>query len=77
MFGFHGRKNKRLNNIEPGDFNKDILQPTGGLWVYYEPSLQLDVGDVIYYWIFVQHNQLGYRQDNLEWNVTSNYFLFN
>ncbi|CAH1105316.1 unnamed protein product [Psylliodes chrysocephalus] len=69
MFAFHGKINKEFKQFEPGDFTEDIMEPVNGFFVYDNPNLQIKVGDVIYYWIFVQHDQLGYRLDNQTWHV--------
>lgn len=72
MFAFHGKINKEFKQFEPGDFTEDIMEPVNGFFVYDNPNLQIKVGDVIYYWIFVQHDQLGYRLDNQTWHVKGN-----
>lgn len=70
LFAFHGRKNKPLETVEPGDFNGETLKPTGSFWVIHDPDVKLEVGDTVHFWIFIQHNRLGYRRDGQTWNVT-------
>ncbi|KAJ8954335.1 hypothetical protein NQ314_007118, partial [Rhamnusium bicolor] len=69
LLGFHGRVNKPISQIEPGDFSGDIKTGAGGYFTYYNPNLKLTVGDIVHYWVFVQHKQLGYRKDDLKWTV--------
>ncbi|PSN48531.1 hypothetical protein C0J52_05927 [Blattella germanica] len=59
LFAFHGNINEPLKDEEPGKWNRDITKPRAGRWVFEEPDVQLKVGDVIYYWIFVQVDGLA------------------
>ncbi|XP_055371888.1 beta-1,3-glucan-binding protein-like [Condylostylus longicornis] len=61
LFGFHGAINRKLNGIEPGDFEEDILRANNGHWIYENKNQILEPGDILYYWVHVQHNNLGYR----------------
>lgn len=63
LFAFHGNLNSNLATLEAGTFSKDVLQPENGLWIFKDTSIQLKVGDVINYWLFVEKDGLGYRQD--------------
>lgn len=63
IFAFHGSINTELDSLEAGTFSKDILQPEDGLWIFSDASTKLNVGDVINYWLFVEKDGLGYRQD--------------
>lgn len=57
--------------MEPGEFNIEIKHPKNGRWTYFNPDTQLEVGDVIYYWIVVHYNNFGYRKDDQIYNVTT------
>ncbi|KAK9891871.1 hypothetical protein WA026_017357 [Henosepilachna vigintioctopunctata] len=70
LFAFHGNKNRNLSQVEPGEFNRDIVNPKLNGWSYFNPNLKLNIGDKVYYWVFIQHGQLGYRQVNQVWEVT-------
>lgn len=63
LFAFHGNVNSELGFTDAGTFSKDILQPENGFWTYKDTTTKLKVGDVISYWLFVQNDGLGYRQD--------------
>lgn len=69
MFAFHGQRNKQLSSVEPGELYKDVTSPSGNSWVYYDPNVRLQKGDVIHYWYFVQHNRLGYRKEEQKFQV--------
>jgi len=63
LFAFHGNVNTNLGSLEGGKFSKDVLQPENGFWIFKDTTTQLKVGDVINYWLFVEKDGLGYRQD--------------
>ncbi|CAH2003578.1 unnamed protein product [Acanthoscelides obtectus] len=68
-FAFHGNKNKEISMNEPGEFSAEVRY-TGGEWVVYDDSdVSLSVGDVVHYWVFVQHERMGYRKDAQNWTV--------
>ncbi len=63
LFAFHGNVNGKLGPLEGGMLSKDILQPQNGLWIFVDTSVKLKVGDIINYWLYVEKDGLGYRQD--------------
>ncbi|KAH1029824.1 hypothetical protein HUJ05_002984 [Dendroctonus ponderosae] len=69
LFAFHGKINKPIIQIEPGDFSQDVLKAVNGRFTYTDPNIKLKENDVINYWIFVQHDQLGFRIDEQSWTV--------
>lgn len=74
LFAFHGNVNKPMNGLEAGTFSKDVLRARNGTWIFEEPNARLEVGDQLYYWLFVIKNGLGYRLDNGHFVVTGNAF---
>ncbi|KAJ8922623.1 hypothetical protein NQ315_007655 [Exocentrus adspersus] len=64
LFAFHGNINKAMVNLEAGQFSKDILRKKNGKWVFEEKSTVLRKGDVIYFWMVVIKDGLGYRYDD-------------
>ncbi|XP_044766423.1 beta-1,3-glucan-binding protein 1-like [Coccinella septempunctata] len=68
--GFHANKNQKIDDISPGEISTDIIRPADNGWSYYNPNLKLNVGDKIYYWMFVQHKNLGYKKPGQSWTVT-------
>lgn len=59
-----------MRHLEAGYFSRDILKPRNGRWTFYDDTACLQIGDVIYYWTFVQKNGLGYRLDDQRFIVT-------
>ncbi|XP_060530865.1 beta-1,3-glucan-binding protein 1-like [Cylas formicarius] len=64
LFAFHGKINEKMDGLEAGQFSKDILSRTGEQWVFEDRSTKLKIGDVIYYWLFIIRDGLGYRYDH-------------
>lgn len=64
LFAFHGNVNKEMDGLEAGHMSKDVLKKRGGRWVFEEKKLRLKKGDVVYYWLYVLKDGLGYRLDD-------------
>lgn len=60
-FAFHGSINKNLRTGEPGDFYENTPQKSGREWAYENSRVQLRPGDVLYFWMYVQHDEFGYH----------------
>ncbi|XP_045462189.1 uncharacterized protein LOC123672218 [Harmonia axyridis] len=69
VIGFHANKNKQIDDIEPGEISVDIRRPSENGWSYFNPNLKLEIGDKIYYWIFLQHQKFGYKKPRQSWIV--------
>lgn len=63
LFAFHGNLNSKIEALDGGTISKDVLHPENGVWMFVDTSTKLKVGDVINYWLFVEKDGLGYRQD--------------
>lgn len=74
VFAFHGNVNKPMNGLEAGTFSKDVLRAKNGTWIFEDPNARLQIGDQLYYWLFVIKNGLGYRLDNGHFVVTGSVF---
>jgi hypothetical protein len=61
--------NKELNGLEAGQIARDIIKPKNGRWVYQDDRLRLNIGDVLYYWLYVQYEGLGYQKLDQTWKV--------
>lgn len=64
LFAFHGALNRELSGDESGDFNYETRERSNGEWVYENHRAHLRHGDVLYFWIYVQHDHFGYRLDS-------------
>ncbi|KAK9891872.1 hypothetical protein WA026_017358 [Henosepilachna vigintioctopunctata] len=69
LFAFHANKNKNLSLLETGEFHKEINNPKLNGWSFSNPDMELSIGDKVYYWVFIQHGNNGYRQDTQVWEV--------
>lgn len=66
FFAFHGNVNREFRGTENGEFHGEARQAQNGEWVFKNDRYQFQPGDILYYWIYVQHNRLGYRIDNAQ-----------
>lgn len=64
IFSFHGNVNKEMDGLEAGDMSQDILQQRNGRWTFEEPKTKLKKGDIVYYWLYIEKDGLGYRLDD-------------
>lgn len=74
VFGFHANVNKEIDTTEPGEIAGDVTVVPSKTYndiYYFNPNTKLSIGDTVYYWVYVQHNFLGYRYEG-KWKVTGN-----
>lgn len=68
LFAFHGKINEEMNGREAGYFSRDITKAKNGRWTFIDKTTKLKVGDVIYYWTYVEHDdgsgKRGYPNDD-------------
>lgn len=64
LFAFHGSINKSIRGNEVGDYNGETRTKTRNEWVFENTRYQLQRGDVLNFWIYVQNNDFGYRLEN-------------
>lgn len=77
LFAFHGSVNKRLKATENGDLNGDTRHSYDNEWSFETTRYQLKPGDELNFWIYVQHNNFGYRLENQRYIYPSKcQFLF-
>nr|XP_023017871.1 beta-1,3-glucan-binding protein-like [Leptinotarsa decemlineata] len=75
LFAFHGKINEEMIGREAGTFSRDILKPKNGRWTFVDTATKLKVGDIIYYWTYVEYstdgsNKLGFPKDDQMFTVT-------
>jgi hypothetical protein len=73
LFAFHGNVNKELFGLEAGQLSRDVTKQKNGRWVFQDDRLKLNIGDVIYYWLYVQYEGRGYQRLDQTWRVTGKY----
>lgn len=69
LFAFHGKINEEMDLREAGTFSVDVNKPVDGRWSYFNKNTKLKVGDVLYYWTYVIH-QDGRGFEKLEQSFT-------
>ncbi|GLV31414.1 uncharacterized protein CBL_20034 [Carabus blaptoides fortunei] len=70
LFAFHGNVNEPIKGKEDGTINKQIPAAQDGVWSFTDPTVQLKAGDTVHYWIFVQHQRVGFSTQE-QFPVTS------
>lgn len=73
LFAFHGNINQPMDGLEAGQFSKDILKKCGDNWVFQDRTTRLRPGDVIYFWLYIIKDGLGYRYDDGSFTVKGTY----
>lgn len=63
-FAFHGNLNIPMVGLESGQIAADVLKPIKGRWIFVDRKHEVKPGDVLYYWMYVQKDSLGYRRDD-------------
>ena len=71
-FGRRRPKLSRISNLSCLKIHYWILACSGDEWVHENPDLTLQSGDVVYYWIFIIHDGLGYELTDQSWDVVVN-----
>ncbi|KPJ15396.1 Beta-1,3-glucan-binding protein [Papilio machaon] len=70
LFAFNGKINKPISQNDVGEISAEITTPKNGMWIYEDPHLELKVGDVINYYVFVVYDRAGYVKDKVRFTVT-------
>lgn len=65
LFAFHGSINKEIRANEEGDFHGQTRTKSNGQWSYETTRYQLQRGDVLNFWLYVQHDNFGYKLEDL------------
>lgn len=76
LFAVHININKELEYLEAGEISRDVVKKRGDRWVYEDKTHRLRAGDKLYFWLYVIVDGLGYRLDNQEYTVKSNFYIF-
>lgn len=71
---FHVNFNQEFFALEAGTIARDIIKPRNGRWAYEDRSTKLKEGDIVYYWIHVVFEGLGYNLLDQQYTVTGKIF---
>lgn len=72
LFAFHGNLNSPMEGLEAGQFSSDITKHRSGRWTFSDKKHEIKPGDILYYWLYVQKDSLGYRRDDQRHDFTGN-----
>ncbi|XP_032668983.1 beta-1,3-glucan-binding protein-like [Odontomachus brunneus] len=61
LVAFHVKFNEDFDGLEAGHIAKDILKIRNGRWTYQDRNTMLKRDDIIYYWVHVVYQGLGYN----------------
>ncbi|XP_071566751.1 gram-negative bacteria-binding protein 1-2 [Temnothorax nylanderi] len=61
LVAFHIKFNEDFDGLEAGHIAKDIIKVRNGRWTYEDRRTELKRDDIIYYWIHVVYQGLGYN----------------
>ncbi|XP_026470533.1 beta-1,3-glucan-binding protein-like [Ctenocephalides felis] len=56
--------NEPVTPLTPGEYSGEVTRSLNGRWTFENKNARLRPGDVLHYWMFVQHERLGYRRDD-------------
>lgn len=62
--------NRPIGSRDVGSISGEVIQAKNGRWTVEDPNLELKVGDVINYHVFVSVARAGYVKDKLSYTVT-------
>lgn len=75
LVAYHVKVNEDFDGLEAGQIAKDILKVRDGRWTYQDRHTQLKRDDIIYYWIHVVYQGLGYNTIDKSYQVVDFYNL--
>ena len=78
LVAFHVKFNDDFVGLEAGTIARDIVRARDGRWTYHDKTTELRHGDIVYYWIHVVYNGLGYNLVDQQHQVIGSfdYYLY-
>lgn len=73
---FHIKFNEDFDSLEAGQIARDIIKVRNGRWTYQDRNTQLKRDDMIYYWVHVVYNGLGYNLLDQSYRVIGKFNFF-
>lgn len=61
LVAYHAKFNEDFNGLEAGTIARDIVKVKNNRWTYEDHTTRLKIGDIIYLWIHVIYEGLGYN----------------
>lgn len=75
LVAFHIKFNEDFDGLEAGHIAKDILKVRNGRWTYEDQRTQLTRDDIIYYWVHVVYQGLGYNLVDQSYRVIGEFYI--
>ncbi|KAG7197379.1 hypothetical protein KM043_018485 [Ampulex compressa] len=69
LVAFHVKFNEDFDGLEAGTIARDIVKSRDGRWTYQDRTTRLKRNDIIYYWIHVVYDGLGYNLLDQQYRV--------
>lgn len=69
QFAFHANINQEIRGKEDGTISKEVGFSQNGLWKIKDSDIQLNIGDVLNYWTFVQYERFGFDKQDQNFTV--------
>ncbi|XP_029164297.1 beta-1,3-glucan-binding protein-like [Nylanderia fulva] len=73
LVAFHVKFNEDFDGLEAGHIARDILKVRNQRWTYQDRQTQLKRDDIIYYWVHVVYQGLGYNLIDQSFRVVDFY----
>lgn len=72
---FHVKINEDFYGLEAGQIARDIIKVRNGRWTYEDRQTMLKRDDILYYWVHVVYQGLGYNLIDQSHRVTGKFFI--
>lgn len=69
--------NNDFEGLEAGTIARDIVKVRNGRWTYEDRTTRVKKGDIIYYWVHVVYDNLGYNLLDKQYVVNGEFGLKN
>lgn len=70
LFAFHGNLRNPIFGEEAGSYSGEATKAIDGRWTFIDRTAIIREGDVIYFWVYIKHEDVGYPIKNLNYTVT-------
>lgn len=72
LVSYHYSVNVPIVGVAAGQWNYDVTSSTDGYFLHENPNVDLQDGDIVYYWVnVITTDNVGYSNTGLKWTVTS------
>lgn len=75
LMAFHGSINRPVSARSAGTWNKDITTVTDGYYTFRDMGTKFNIGDRLYFWLYVVYNGLGYHLEDQHYEFRGDEFI--